>query len=65
METVQGPVVPRAIGCVIYQVTLASGMIVTSPAMFGSAEEDQIAPQVVVTEDGRVLVAPKDETEAS
>jgi hypothetical protein len=64
MQTVKGPVAPGSLGCLVYQVTLASGMIVTNPAMFGTTEEDQTEPQVVMTEDGRILVAPKTKQDA-
>lgn len=54
MEVIHGPTAPLA-GTVIYQVTLASGMIVTNPAGFGVERPSVPAPDVVVTESGQVL----------
>ena len=38
METIHGPIAQLVAGNVIYQVTLASGMIVTRPMGFGDEE---------------------------
>jgi hypothetical protein len=57
-EVIAGPVADSA-GVIIYEITLSSGMIVTSPSAFGRPAESQEIPlPPVVTEDGRVLVAP-------
>ena len=56
MEVIHGPVIP-SLGGVIYQITLASGMIVTSPAGFADPSSASSATRrIIVTEDGRVLV---------
>lgn len=61
IRIVQGPTVDVTCGP-LYHVTLASGMIVTSPAGFGDTEEPAMAPFIpVVTEDGRVLAPPSEE----
>jgi hypothetical protein len=57
MEVIQGPVTPSVAG-IIYQVTLASGMIVTNPAGFGDTRPGSISTRTIVAEDGRVLVTP-------
>jgi len=43
----------------VYQVTLASGMIVTNPETFGNGEDQVPYSAVIISEDGRVLVSPK------
>jgi len=63
MKKIKGPLAPLATGSTIYQVTLASGMIITNPAAFGEIERAPNYISAVVSEDGRVLVAPKTETE--
>ncbi|MBI4297980.1 MAG: hypothetical protein HY676_05555 [Chloroflexi bacterium] len=55
MKTIKGPIAPLPTGNMIYQITLASGMIITNPAAFG-LEEDTIVPiPVIVGENGQVL----------
>ena len=63
MKIIKGPIAQLASGNVIYQVTLASGMIVTNPAAFGAIERDLVAQKIVVTNDGRVLIALKENPE--
>ncbi len=58
MEIIHGPLAAHAVGGVIYQVTLASGIIATNPSAFGPIEPNSIPQETVVTEDGRVLVYP-------
>jgi len=58
MEIIQGPLAPLTAGNVVYQVTLASGMIVTSPSAFGAIDQDLVLRKIVVTQDGRVLISP-------
>ncbi len=58
---VRGPVV-ESTGTIMYEITLASGMIVTDPSAFGppTRPESELVPNVpVVTPDGRVLVRPR------
>jgi hypothetical protein len=63
MEIIHGPTAPVTAGGIIYQVTLASGMIVTSPAAFGAIESNKVEQKTIVTEDGRVLITPLKATE--
>ena len=58
METIHGPIAQLAAGSVIYQVTLASGMIVTSPMAFGDDKPAATTP-VVVSQDGKILAGPR------
>ena len=58
METIHGPIAQLVAGNVIYQVTLASGMIVTRPMGFGEEKPTLTAP-VIVSQDGRVLSGPR------
>lgn len=53
-EVIYGPTVPLAHG-VIYQVTLASGAIVTGPGGFADAHSGREHQDVVVSHRGRVL----------
>ncbi len=55
MKTVKGPIAPLAAGTMIYQITLASGMIITNPAAFGLEEHTIVPPPVIVGENGQVL----------
>ena len=59
MEIIHGPVAPTTANGVIYQVTLASGMIVTSPAGFSSDVSARAVTPTIVTGDGRVLSTPR------
>jgi|SwirhisoilCB1_FD_contig_21_1559369_length_329_multi_2_in_0_out_0_2 hypothetical protein len=63
METIHGPIAQLVAGNVIYQVTLASGMIVTRPMGFGDGKPAETAP-VIVSEGGRVLAGPRATPEA-
>jgi hypothetical protein len=54
MEVIYGPTAP-SVGRVIYQVTLASGVIVTNPDGFGVAHQEAERHEAVVSERGRVL----------
>lgn len=57
MKKIRGPIAPLPTGGIIYQITLASGMIITNPAGFG-LEEFTIAPiPAIVGENGHVLVS--------
>lgn len=55
MEKIRGPIAPLKTGNIIYQITLASGMIVTSPAAFGMDESAIESSPIIVGEDGRVF----------
>lgn len=55
-EVVRGPVVETQ-GTMIYQITLASGVIVTDPSAFPRREAEPESNLPVFTEDGRPLVA--------
>lgn len=55
MKTIKGPIVPLATGNVIYQVTLASGMVITNPSAFGPDGETTPPTPVIVGENGQVL----------
>lgn len=55
-ETVPGPVVETS-GAIIYQITLASGVIVTDPSAFQRPSAEPAADVPVFTDDGRPLVA--------
>ena len=59
METIHGPVAQLVEGDIIYQVTLASGMIVTNPSAFGQSEYPVIIPTAVVSEGGQILSGPR------
>jgi hypothetical protein len=54
-EVLEGPMPPQT-GGAMYSVTLPSGMIVTNPSGFGTAEIETSFEAIIVTEDGRVLV---------
>lgn len=60
MDTVRGPIAQLTAGGLVYHITLASGMVVTSPSGFGKTEHAPAPPIVVVSEDGRVLSVPRD-----
>lgn len=55
METIYGPIVPQVAGELIYQVTLASGMIISNPSAFGNGEYPCPIPLTIVSEGGRIL----------
>lgn len=55
METIHGPIAQLVAGGLIYQVTLASGMIVTSPLGFSQDKNAAIEPREIVSEDGTIL----------
>lgn len=54
----EGPMPPQ-VSRPIFQVTMPSGMIVTSPDGFGPTAEDEPSGSLIVTEDGRVLSGPR------
>lgn len=58
VEVVHGPTI-NAVRPLVYQVTLTSGMIVTSPEGFAATDEDHEPPvpsqRPIVADDGRVL----------
>lgn len=59
MEKINGPIAPLKTGNIIYQITLASGMIITSPAAFG-LDESTIEPiPTIVGENGHVISMPR------
>jgi len=55
MKKIKGPIVPLATGNIIYQITLASGMIITNPAAFGLEEHTIVPVPAIVGENGQVL----------
>jgi hypothetical protein len=58
-EIIHGPTVDQNGGRIIYQVTLAQGMVLTNPSDFGGLDQPSLtAPGPVVTEDGRVIPPP-------
>jgi hypothetical protein len=59
MKEIDKPFIPVTTGGIIYQVTLASGMIITGPDGFYSTSERRPGNRVIVTEDGKVLVTPE------
>lgn len=59
MKTINGPISQLVSGEIVYQITLASGMIITTPSGFGETESFVISPSPIVSEDGRVLSSPK------
>lgn len=56
-EVVRGPVVETPGTMIIYQITLASGVVVTDPSAFGRREVEPASDVPVFAEDGRPLVA--------
>lgn len=59
MRTIHGPTAQLTSGAIVYQITLASGAIITNPAAFGETESTIISSPAIVTEKGRVLSKPK------
>ena len=60
--TIIGPVVPAQVsGGLIYQVTLASGAIATSPRDFGEPVDERLSLSPVVSEAGQLLTAARAE----
>jgi hypothetical protein len=55
MKTISAPTSQLTSGAVIYQITLASGMIITTPFSFGEEESIKVSSPAIVTDDGRVL----------
>jgi len=47
MRIIQGPTAPLTAGSIIYQITLASGMIITNPSEFGLDGQNQYLPQSI------------------
>lgn len=58
-QVVYGPVAPSPGTGIIYQVTLASGMIATNPSAFPDGATEPSYVSALVTESGRVLVNAK------
>jgi len=55
-RVVNGPTADDATGGVIYQVTLAQGLVLTNPAAFGAVIDDGLdTPGPVISEAGQVL----------
>jgi len=63
MNIIHGPTAQLVAGEIIYQVTLASGMIVTNPSAFGEDETLHPVPTAIVTEDGKILSISKTESD--
>ena len=61
MKKINGPIVPLATGNIVYQVTLASGMIITNPAAFGIEQQAVLLPPLLVGENGQVLTIKRDD----
>jgi len=55
METINGPIVPNVTGDLIYQITLASGMIITNPSAFGDVDSISVVPLTILSEAGNIL----------
>lgn len=55
MKTIKGPITPLTAGNIIYQITLASGMIITNPTAFGLEENMIVSIPAIVGENGQVL----------
>ncbi len=55
MTVIQGPIAPSITGGVVYEVTLASGMIITNPVAFGLTERLSVSPTIIVSDKGQVL----------
>jgi hypothetical protein len=53
-QIIYGPIAPGGNG-IIYQVTLASGAVVTNPAAFGDAQDAPPRPWPLIADDGTVL----------
>jgi hypothetical protein len=53
-QVIDGPTAPST-GQVIYQITLAKGLILTNPAAFGSADDSVPSSDPVFSEDGKLL----------
>lgn len=62
MKEIRGPMAPLGSGNVIYQVTLASGMIITNPAAFGLEEHTIVPASPIVGENGQVLTIQERQT---
>ena len=60
MTVIQGPIAPSVTGGVIYEVTLASGMLITNPVAFGLIADLSVSPTTIVTEKGQVLVGARE-----
>jgi hypothetical protein len=54
---IQGPVIPSITGGVLYEVTLASGIIITNPINFGQSERTYLSSNDIITEKGEVLAS--------
>jgi hypothetical protein len=55
-QVVHAPIAPNGDSGVIYQVTLATGLVLTSPNAFGSADDAGLtAPGPVLSEAGELL----------
>lgn len=57
VTVLDGPM-PHIRGGIIYEVTMPSGMIVTSPDGFGNGGVLIVGSRVIITHDGRVLAKP-------
>ncbi len=59
MKKIKGPLVQLTAGSIVYQVTLASGMVITNPATFGDTERALVSIPAIVSETGQVLAPQK------
>lgn len=59
MEIINGPTIPSGNNNIIYQITLASGMIITNPSAFGNGIYPEVIPSFIISEDGKILSAPR------
>lgn len=60
MTVIQGPTAPSVTGGIIYEVTLASGMLITNPTDFGLTEYLGVSPTVIVSDKGQILARARD-----
>jgi hypothetical protein len=61
MQVIRGPTAQLTSGDILYQVTLATGAIVTNQAAFEKPIPISAQPTSIVTIGGQVLVQPKTE----
>ncbi len=55
MDIINGPTTQLVASDLIYQITLASGMIITNPLAFGNGGRVGLAPSAIVSEAGEIL----------
>ncbi len=64
MDIINGPIVQEMTGSMIYQVTLASGMIITNPSGFGKDDFAANTPSAIISEGGKILALPKNDSKS-